>query len=309
MGRVLHAFGGHHCVLRKVVATLIHHDLCHGHLGVQRRSSSFRSFCGNLVAKSRFAARLTVSERAQVKVLRQSHPVASRHRTVAKRSTAYASLSLSFHEAADWLSWSFPITVTLRQYTLSLLSWILVAAVPPSLGAATIDVGSHDLLPNQSGQVVDLFVAGDEPVRGFNLRAQIGDGDGPLVEPIIESVSFSGGIWDAVSTAVGGGPIEAAPQFAQAFVVALEPPGQTVVANGLVAQMTISTVGIFTGSFNLLLSGTQIGEDSDLIATGGSSIAPEIANGTLHVVPEPTSATWVLMCLSFLALRVRKSPC
>jgi hypothetical protein len=149
--------------------------------------------------------------------------------------------------------------------------------------AAVIDVGVHVLLPNTAGQQIVLRVSGAEQVTGFNLRAQLGDGLGPLTEPVFQAVSFTGGIWDAYPTMLVGGPVSGAEQFAQASVLFQE-TGREVPANGLLITLTINTTG-FSGpaAFPLWLSGTQIGANSDFIPHGGGSLAPVALNGAICI--------------------------
>jgi hypothetical protein len=170
--------------------------------------------------------------------------------------------------------------------------------------APIINVGSHDLQENTPGQVIYLQVTGTEDVTSFNLRAQIGDGTGPNAEPVFETISFGGGMWGAHANTVTGGPIGSAQQFAQAsvaFNTSVDVP-----ASGLLVSLTIDTTGFFDGdSFDLLLKDTQIGADSDFVVIGGGTLAPEITNGTINVVPEPASMS-LLALGGLMALRRRK---
>ena len=186
---------------------------------------------------------------------------------------------------------------------------LVVLAVTCVLSAAVsaapiINVGSHDLQENASGQIVYLNVTGTDQVTAFNLKAQIGDGTGPNAEPVFESIAFGGGMWDAHANTVTGGPISGAGQFAQASVAFNT--SVSVPADGLLLTLTIDTTGFFDGdSFDLLLKGTDIGSDSDFVVIGGGTLAPGITNGTINIVPEPTSMALLSMG-GLLALRRRK---
>ncbi|MFC1597761.1 hypothetical protein ACFL5Q_07485, partial [Planctomycetota bacterium] len=168
--------------------------------------------------------------------------------------------------------------------------------VGPASAALIIDVGDHILAPNSTGQVVQIFAtgweAGDEQVTGFNLRAQLGDGDGTLDasaagtdfdEPVFQSIDFTGGIWDAYDWGDGGGPVGGAEYWAQADVT-LDETGDAVNANGLIATLTIDTTDYFAGTFALNLAGPPLG-DSDYV---GQPL-DDIINGTitLNAIPEP----------------------
>lgn len=197
--------------------------------------------------------------------------------------------------------------IAIRETCLAALVAICALAGTAS-AAPIINVGSHDLQENTPGQVIYLQVTGTEDVTGFNLRAQIGDGTGPNAEPVFEAIGFGGGMWDAhPNTKIGDGPVVSAEQFAQ-YSVAFNQntPAYTATADGLLVSLTVDTTGFFDGdSFDLLLKDTQIGADSDLVVIGGGTLAPEITNGTINVVPEP--ATMSLLALgSLMALRRRK---
>ena len=188
----------------------------------------------------------------------------------------------------------------MQRHILSLLLFFVIAT--PGVADTSIDVGTHELLPNTANQPISIFAMGDDQVRGFNLRAQIGDGMGPIVEPTFDDVDFNLGIWDAFAKTTLGGPVEESKQFAQASV-AFDNLGDTVAADGLVATIMVSTIGLEEGTFDLLLSGTEIGENSDFIVVGGGTFQPTITNGTIRIVPEPTGAFGFLMCLALVIRR------
>jgi hypothetical protein len=186
------------------------------------------------------------------------------------------------------------------------LAALIVTCVAAGAASAApiITVGSHDLQENSPGQTVQLYVTGLEQVTSFNLRAQIGDGMGANPEPIFQAISFGGGMWDTYANTVMGGPVSGAEQFAQATVAFNT--SVSVPADGLLLTLTIDTTGFFDGdSFDLLLKSTQIGADSDFVQIGGGTLAPDITNGTINVVPEPASIG-LLAVGGLMALRRRK---
>lgn len=191
----------------------------------------------------------------------------------------------------------------------NLISWqmrlfvsVFLSLASSLLAQTSIDVGDYGLLPNTPNQVIEIMSTGNDQVRGFNLRAQLGDGSGPLVEPSFTSVSFDGGIWSEPSTVLG----ETLGSFAQ-IGVALTDADETVVSNGVIAKLAISTEGISEGVFELRLKETEIGADSDFVLTGGDSLTPSIANGILRIVPEPQGTPWIAMAMVYLMVRTRRS--
>lgn len=171
----------------------------------------------------------------------------------------------------------------------AIVSLTMICGLSAVVSAAPIiNVGSHDLLENTTGQTIQLYVSGTDQVTAFNLKAQIGDGTGPDAEPVFESIDYSGGMWNTYANTVTGGPIGGAEQFAQASVAFNTTV--SVPADGLLLTMTIDTTGFFSGeSFDLLLKNSQIGADSDFVQIGGGTLAPDITNGTINIVPEPVS--------------------
>lgn len=183
---------------------------------------------------------------------------------------------------------------------------VSAAASATAIGPV-INVGTHDLPENSSG-IVEIWVSDVDPniplVTGFNFNGQIGDGDGGNPEPVFSSFDFTGGIWDAFpASAMGTGPIPGNEYYAQksvAFTATNE-----VATNGRLVSVVIDTTGFFNGeSFDLKLAATDIPVDSEYIAIGGASIEPFIINGTINIVPEPT--TMVLLAMGGLAMLKRR---
>ena len=186
---------------------------------------------------------------------------------------------------------------------MALISELWTASL--AFAAPVIDVGTIILQANKPGQIVPVLVSGGDPVTGFNLRAQIGDGINP--SPIFQSISFAGGIWGVDPTTIGY-LVAGQEQYAQ-FSVAFD-ESVTVPANGLLATLTIDTTGITTESvYPLKLSGAQsINQDSDFLLSGGGDLilAPVIKNGTLHVVvPEPSTLGLLGIASFMVCLRRR----
>lgn len=120
--------------------------------------------------------------------------------------------------------------------------------------------------------------SGSEPlVRALNLRAQLGDGLGPNLEPLFKSVSYEETIWTNHPVDVVGGVVEHEPQFVQSTIVLKNPMDASLVASGLIAKVTIDTRDIDSGSFELRLNSTPF-PDTDF-----GQIKADIVNGTIHI--------------------------
>ena len=100
--------------------------------------------------------------------------------------------------------------------------------------AIAIDVGTHYLLPNTPGQEIDIYATGlpEDRVAGFITRAQLGDGNGPLVEPIFMALKYENSIWGTLQQTATGGPVRNFPMVVQGSITH-DTLDQTVEANGL----------------------------------------------------------------------------
>jgi len=165
---------------------------------------------------------------------------------------------------------------------------------------ATIDVGYHALLPNTSGQQIDILVAGGENVAGVDLFAQVGDGGPELVNvglpagtdgPELASADLLSGTIFAGTSAIQVDQDRAGVVQVLAAGAALSDPPpapQTVPAMGRLVTLTIDTTGFFSGTFDLALAGVLPSLDggpfdTTLVGSGGTPIAASITNGTIEV--------------------------
>ena len=85
-------------------------------------------------------------------------------------------------------------------------------------------------------------------MSGFSLEAQLGDGSGPGLEPVFESVDFGGGIWTAFPSTATGGRVAGMEQFAQSSVV-FNRSGEAVPPDGLIATLYVNTVVVPDGNY------------------------------------------------------------
>ena len=104
----------------------------------------------------------------------------------------------------------------MTRIVLSMLACSLAAfGARLSWGSCSLELENSRLQPNCAGQEVDVLVSGGDPVTGFNLRAQLGDGAGVQVEPKFQAVDFDGGIWDSAPTMTSGSLIPGYGEYAQ----------------------------------------------------------------------------------------------
>ena len=196
---------------------------------------------------------------------------------------------------------------------LRLTSFVLAFALiaQDSKGEVVFNIGNHviDAAPLQT---IDLMIVSndvaDPNITGFNLRAQLGDGLGAQPEPIFTEVDYSSGLFAGLPVTITGGPLAGNEQFIQGSVV-FNNTGDAVAPNGLLATVTIDATGFGAGeTFDFLVAGTDIGQDSDLILSGGGSLVPTIANGTITIsaIPEPGTASCLLAVGAAIACRRRR---
>lgn len=164
-----------------------------------------------------------------------------------------------------------------------------------------IDVGDHMLLPDTPGQIVRIMVSTDagDMVGGCNLNAEIAGGGpayggefGPAITAVdMEAETIFAGITEG-ATDIGS--------LAQLAICSIVTTGGTVLADGLLATLTIDTTGFTTPGSTWTL---ELGQTLN----GPTDFAPApaiISEGTIQLIPEPT--TLALLGLSGLALLHRR---
>ncbi|MCP5518728.1 MAG: PEP-CTERM sorting domain-containing protein [Verrucomicrobiales bacterium] len=183
----------------------------------------------------------------------------------------------------------------------------------------TITVGTIELLPNQAGQVVELWIENsdrqDFQAKGMNLRMQIDDGKGGGNAPVFEAVeAVLGTPWESVSPGVK--PAVTDPEYRDVRLltdpfddhqVGVLPAGSLT----RLATVTLDTTGLNGGTWSFRLAGmSQANGDlypgsTDYAAVGGLQVHSTVINGQLTVVPEPE--TWALIgSLSLLAWAIAR---
>lgn len=172
--------------------------------------------------------------------------------------------------------------------------------------AATIDVGSHLLRENTSGQPIEIFVSPGEPpefVTGMNLIAQIADG-GPEFEPSIwltdrEYLSTpidleTGTVWTESILVLSTYP-EVVDDRAALAAVVRSPPAPV---DGLLVTLFVDTTGLFIGDsqgpWDLRLVDSVVG-DTELLGMDGGPITVECEPGEIALVKEPSTFSTVVV--------------
>jgi len=141
--------------------------------------------------------------------------------------------------------------------------------VTPAANVPLIDLGDHILLPETPDQQIQIWVSGGQPVEGLDFNIQVADGGPEAVEwelidppgilgPIITDVDLiTGTIFETnnmghMSTYVN----DVIPQF---FDVGIVTQAGSVLADGLLATVTIDTMGFSSGTWELHAEDTLAG--------------------------------------------------
>jgi hypothetical protein len=146
-----------------------------------------------------------------------------------------------------------------------------------------VTAGQHFLAPNTPNQFITIQVTGGDAVSGVDLFLQVGDGGaaagGDDVGPAITAMDFGGiGIFAANNTGVF---TDATPLLWGATTTTN--PGTTVPANGRLAILAVSTVGITSGRYDLLLNPPSTGP------TQFPGVTTNLVNGWIQIGAPPTA--------------------
>jgi len=190
------------------------------------------------------------------------------------------------------------------QKTVMTRGWCLIVAVAcltfgtwRPAAAVTISVPASTVLErNQAGQTVQVMVSGAEAIAGMTLAVQVADGGpGSVTQGLIDGPDITA--IDLLAGSIFGANNEGVddpgsyPQFALRSVTTH--PDSTISLTGqpsLLATLTLSTVGVGPGTYALLLGGVPAAlGSSEFYDTTGETITPTIVNGTLTIVPEPST--------------------
>jgi len=178
----------------------------------------------------------------------------------------------------------------------------LLAVAWPA-GAATIDVGTHILAPNTPGQKLTIFVSGGDEVQGGEFYFQVADGgpeaggsiDGPdiTVADIFGDASSGPLTIFTLNNTGEAAPGSLVPQF---WTSGTTTASGTVSANGTLGVVTVDTTGFFSGSWELKVKDTLMGDSRF------PGVSTTVNNGRITIVPEPSTLLLLVMLAGFLLL-------
>lgn len=190
---------------------------------------------------------------------------------------------------------------------------IAAAGLAASHAQLFIEVGLHPLQPDQSGQIVDLFVENrgteDIQVTGLTFNAQVADsgpisegGSGVIDGPNITAVDIvSGTVFDANN--LGQLNLVTVPQSWSSSVMT-QNGTTTALAAGTttrLARLTLTTETFSTPqTWDLKVFGTAYLDENSV------PILPTVTEGAVSVVPEPVHSTIAALALIGLVLLRRR---
>jgi hypothetical protein len=153
--------------------------------------------------------------------------------------------------------------------------------------------GDHDLLADTPGQVIDVLVKGDGEVQGLNFYVMVGNGRTDKV-PNITGVDIIGSAtlfeWNNTGQLNDDQPAD----FRGFWGAGTTTSSGTVTpgpSGSVLAWIEIDTSGFSSGSFPLFLTDVGLGDDLYPMGFAGWEDNNDLTiyNGTLNIVPEPSS--------------------
>ncbi|MEM1108092.1 MAG: hypothetical protein AAGH99_05305 [Planctomycetota bacterium] len=169
----------------------------------------------------------------------------------------------------------------------------------------TVDVGDYLLLPDTADQVVEITVSTDtsDTIALMNFLAEV---SGPPNNPLISEIDFDSesgllffGNSDGYVSSFSNGSIEQGS-------ITVATLGSEVLAQGNI-RVLIDTTGILSGgvwSFSLTDIAGNPQNDSSFADQNAAPVAAIFSNGSLTVIPEPSSALLVAL-VTFVCCRRR----
>lgn len=190
--------------------------------------------------------------------------------------------------------------------------WVMVVFVVcvGNANAAVINVGTWNIPADTLLFSIPIQITGeiDEIVTDMVLRVQTADGGtefgGSEDGPAIVGVDYTNTIWNATdfdaffSPNLGIGDFR---QLVESNVSIDFSTGTPVPANGVLARVTVDVSGLPAGrSYGLFLTGTLAG-DTTFLGLNSS----QIVNGSIEIIPEPSSGLLLLLTLGLGICRQR----
>ena len=196
----------------------------------------------------------------------------------------------------------------MKNYFVASLTVLL--SISAASGVPTVVVGNHDLLPNTPGQSINIPVTGAVGVEGLNAYVQIGDTTaGPVISNITDPNFGAMGVDLETGTIFAGNNFGQLTSLTQnrLWILDIITASGSAATSGTLMTITLDTTGLTTGTFDLLLAGTN-GGDTEFLDSLGGLIQASITNGTI-TVPEPMTLTLLGIPAIAGLLRRRKRTC
>lgn len=178
-----------------------------------------------------------------------------------------------------------------------------------SVHAAFVFTGNHTLVANQANQVINIFAtsATGEVAPGFNLNFVIDDG-GSIAggvdnnSPKITSINLKpvGGLFASIPDVQSN--VLSTQKLYQVTIAPTNVANRPVItANSLLAQVTLDTTGLTSGTWVLDLDGLP---SRGLPSSDFAGLATTVINGSVSItaVPEPSSLLALSLVGSVAAL-------
>jgi hypothetical protein len=219
-----------------------------------------------------------------------------------------------------------------RRVVLSLA--ILLGLATAAHANLSINVGSHNLNPNQAGQVIFIEVTGGvntQPIDTVNSISshdsvlQLAGGGGgvggpaPAGEPKLTEVNaVTGTIFDGNTADSPPGQVGfSSEQFWNVGVVNDGSPANFYPNPGVLLKVTIDTTGVTSGTFALIMdetndvfNGYSSNYSNSPPEAGDLALDFDIINGSVTIVPEPSTVVLGLLAaagLGLVAIRRRRA--
>jgi len=207
------------------------------------------------------------------------------------------------------------------------LGWtlaVLIGTAAIARAMPTVVVGNHIIPTGTASFPIPISVTGGDPLTGMTLVLEISQGGifqatgGPSftsinistgtiwTNPDTQGVTFSTRSGNTTMTNTGGvgGPATWTPAVTPAIKTkdSFLLLSGSAAANGLIATVTVSTVGIPIGTWDLKITGMVSGNGGGSTSSFPGYAANQISltNGTIGWIPEPSSVVLGLFALGGL---------